>query len=92
MGFNSMLTPESDLRLKPSPPPYSAHSPETDCRQESITLDDGVDQCCEKNCKDLERLREFEPDKRHHDEDGVVEEAEEGKVAAVENGDEGASV
>lgn len=39
---------------------------------------------------DLERLGEFEPEERHADEDGVVEEVEEREAAAPQNGEVGA--
>lgn len=57
---------------------------------EPVGVDDGEPEGGEENREDLKRLREFEPEERHADEDGVVEEVEEREAAPPKHGEVGA--
>ncbi|KAH6826829.1 hypothetical protein C2S53_013027 [Perilla frutescens var. hirtella] len=59
-----------------------------DRRPEPVAVDHGVNQRSQQNRQNLERLREFQPQKRHEDQNRVVEQLEEGELPVSENGDE----
>ncbi len=67
-----------------------AGAPQSDCRPESVSINNGINRRRKEDREDLEGLGEFEPHEGHEDQDGVVEELEEGEFPATEDGEEGA--
>ncbi|KAK9164072.1 hypothetical protein Syun_004974 [Stephania yunnanensis] len=65
-----------------------ASTPQSDPNPEPVPVDDAVEESGAKYRHDLKRLGEFEPEEGHADEDGLVEESEEGEVPAAEDGEE----
>ncbi|KAI8025394.1 Rac-like GTP-binding protein RAC1 [Camellia lanceoleosa] len=63
---------------------------QTNGNPKSVAINKRVNRGDNENGKNLKRLREFKPKEGHEDENGVVEEAKEGEVAAAEDGEEGA--
>lgn len=63
-----------------------AGQPDSDA--EPVGVNHGVEQSGGEYGQDLEGLGEFEPQEGHEDEDGLVEEVEEGQPPAAENCEE----
>ncbi|MED6132442.1 hypothetical protein PIB30_019041 [Stylosanthes scabra] len=64
-----VATEEGDLAVEDE---GKAGAAEANCGPELVTVDEGVDEGGEEDCKNLKGLREFEPQKRHEGGDGVV--------------------
>lgn len=61
-----------------------------DFRPEAVRVNDGMNRRGEQNRQHLKRLREFEPQKRHHQNDGVIKEPQKRQSSVTQNDKEGA--
>lgn len=59
-----------------------------DFSPESVSVHDGVNQRGEEDGENLKRLREFEPEEGHENQNRIVEKFEEGKLPTADYGDE----